>query len=649
MASLAQSVPESPQPLWFWGFLKEELVPYPGRVNTVARMVIAATLVMIVCMTFRIPYGFQGAIYVLFVSRESPRATLESAGTILLVTGIGVAYVLISARFVINVPILHFLWIVGSLFLAFYAIGAMPDYGTSVAFANLIAAGLPFWDRHVSAETNVEDTLRLLLSSLIGVVLTAAVELAFSRRKPGDDIVIPIVERLTVVRSLLAAFAEGRPVDQATRKTVARLGLRGTSTFRRILRRSGYSDHYRAQMSAVVALVGRLVDVAAPLMELTFEPSAGDQKRLRSLSGIVASIGADLQNRRIPGAIQFDPGEERSGGVPFLQEMETIVSFIPQAFAGSRSIAEYLPSPDDVPRPKWFAPRGLLNPEYHKFALKGCLAATACYVIYNSVAWPGISTAVTTCLLTALSTIGASRQKQILRFAGAIVGGFVIGMGSQVFILPRLDSIGGFTVLFMVVTALASWVMTSSPRLSYAGLQVALAFYLINLQEFKIQTSLAVARDRVAGILLGLIMMWLVFDQLWSAPAGVEMKRRFVLTFRLLAQLAREPVSTDIRESTKRIYALRESIDNEFNQVRSLADGVLFEFGPSRQQDLAMRDHIRRWEPQPAHAFHNEDRLFEISLPSAWFRIARGDTSCPASVRRSLGPNARGDGRTDRG
>ena len=140
-------------------------------------MVIAATLVMIVCMTFRIPYGFQGAIYVLFVSRESPRATLESAGTILLVTGIGVAYVLISARFVINVPILHFLWIVGSLFLAFYAIAAMPNYGTSVSFANLIAAGLPFWDRHVSAETNVEDTLRLLLSSLIGVVLTAAVEL----------------------------------------------------------------------------------------------------------------------------------------------------------------------------------------------------------------------------------------------------------------------------------------------------------------------------------------------------------------------------------------------------------------------------------------------------------------------------------------
>jgi uncharacterized membrane protein YccC len=121
---------------------------------------------------------------------------------------------------------------------------------------------------------------------------------------------------------------------------------------------------------------------------------------------------------------------------------------------------------------------------------------------------------VTTCLLTWLSTIGASRQKQILRLAGALVGGFVIGMGWQIFILLHLDSIGGFTLLFVLVTALSSWLLTSSPRLSYFGLQVALAFYLINLQEFAMQTSLSVARDRVVGILLGLFMMWLVFDQL---------------------------------------------------------------------------------------------------------------------------------------
>ena len=90
-----------------------------------------------------------------------------------------------------------------------------------------------------------------------------------------------------------------------------------------------------------------------------------------------------------------------------------------------------------------------------------------------------------------------------------MVGGFILGMGPQIFILPYLDSIAGFVVLFVAVTSLSSWFMTSSPRLSYFGMQVAFAFYLINLSEFKIQTSLAVARDRVVGILLGFFFMWL--------------------------------------------------------------------------------------------------------------------------------------------
>ena len=81
MGTVAQRHPDRTRPLaWFWEFLKHELAPYPGRAVTVARMVLAATLVMIICKTFRIPYAFLGAIYALLISRESPRATLNSAG-----------------------------------------------------------------------------------------------------------------------------------------------------------------------------------------------------------------------------------------------------------------------------------------------------------------------------------------------------------------------------------------------------------------------------------------------------------------------------------------------------------------------------------------------------------------------------------------
>ncbi len=622
MATLAASVPDPPGPsAWFREFLKEELAPYPGRAETVARMVIAATLVMIICMTFRISYGFQAAIFTLIISRENPRATLQSAGTMLLVTCVGAAYILISAWFVISVPMLHFFWIIVSFFAAFYALGTMTNYGTVVVFAFMIALGVPLWDRHVSAETNVEDTLRVVLAASIGVVVTAAVELAFARMKPGDDIVLPIAERLAAVQSLLACYVEDRPVDDATERKITRMAMLGTSILRRVLRRSDYSSHYRAEMSGVAALVGGLVDVAATLTQARFGPSGPDQKQLRELAATIASIRTDLINRRIPGSIQFRPDNELSRSVPLLREMEKVVTLIPQAFAGHRSLNAYLPPSDDLPRSNLVVPDALTNPEHLKFALKGCLAASLCYVIYNSIAWPGISTAVTTCLLTALSTIGASRQKLTLRLAGALVGGFLIGMGSQMFILPYVDSIAGFTVLFILVTALASWFMTSTPRLSYFGLQVALAFYLINLSEFAMQTSLSVARDRVVGILLGLFMMWLVFDQLWGAPAAVEMKRTFISNLRLLAQLAREPMAGDQKRAIQRTLSLRETINTTFDNVRSLCDEVIFEFGSSREQDLALRSRIKRWQSQLRALFLTRVALLKYRLQLRGFEL----------------------------
>lgn len=600
MGTLAHGISDVPKPLtWLWEFLRHELAPYPGRALTVARMVLAATLVMIICNTFRIPYAFLGGIYALLISRESPRSTLSSAGTVLLLAASGVAYVLVSVQFVISVPALHFLWNIGSLFLAFYALRVVTNYGAFAAFALVISIAVTIWERHVSAETNVEDTLRLLLVALIAVVVTTGVELAFGRIRPGDDIVVPVADRLAAIHSVLICYAERGSVDQATEEKVIRLGLLGTSTLRRALQRSDYSPQYRAQMSAVVALVGTLVDTTTALTQLSFEPSSIDREHLRNLALAVASIRSDLMYRRIPGSIQVNT-EEEPHRVPLLRQMENTVALIPQAFAGSRSIDEYQAPSEQMPRSKLFASDAFANPEHFRFALRGCFAVSACYVIYNAIDWPGMAVPVMlTCFLTAVSTIGVSRQRQILRFAGFVVGGLLIGMNAQVFILPYVDSIAGFTVFFMLVTALAAWFMTSSPRLSFFGLQLGAVFFVINInQKFARETSLSVARDRVAGVFLGLLMMWLIFDQLWGASASVEMRKVFISTLRLLAQFAREPVSADIRTAIHRTSALRDTINTKFDNVRSLADGVLLEFGPSRRDDLALRDRIRRWQPQ---------------------------------------------------
>jgi multidrug resistance protein MdtO len=583
-------------PDWLWAFLKEELTPYPGRGQTVARMVLAATLVMIICMTFRLPYAFQGAINALLISRENLRATLGSAGAMLAFTVIGAIYLIGSAWLVLGAPPLHFFWVIGSFFIAFFVLGTAVNYGAVVAFVIMIAVGVPLLDRHVSAETNVEDTLRLLLASSLGAIVPAVLEWVFARFRPGNETVRAAADRLTAVERVLQGYADDGPTAAAV-KTIVGLSMRGTSTLRRVLRRSGYSPQYRAQMSGVVALVARLVDITANFTQLGFKLAEADRSQLRSLAVAVEAIRTDLTNGRTPGPPRLDADGPPLHVAPLVHEMKTIVGLIPQAFADAGSMEAYVPVTDEEPRTGHFAADALTNPDHVKFALKGCLAATICYFIYNAIDWPGISTAVTTCLLTALSTVGSSRQKQVLRIGGALVGG-AIGMGSQIFILPYLDSIVGFTALFALVISLAAWIMTSTPRLSYFGLQVAVAFCFVNVSAFAIETSLATARDRVVGILVGLVAMWLVFDQLWGAPAAVAMKRASAENLRLLAQLAREPLSQNLKAAIARFGSLREMISNSFDHVRALADGVALEFGPSREMNLALRSRITRAQPE---------------------------------------------------
>jgi multidrug resistance protein MdtO len=158
--------------------------------------------------------------------------------------------------------------------------------------------------------------------------------------------------------------------------------------------------------------------------------------------------------------------------------------------------------------------------------------------------------------------------------------------------------------------------------------QIIVAFYLINLQEFKEQISLGVARDRVVGIFLGLCAMWLIFDQLWGTLASVEMKKVFISNLRWLAEFERQPLSEERRAAIEHSYFLRETINTNFDNFRSLADGVLFEFGPSRQQDLALRSQLRKWQPQLRMLFLTRITLFKYRLQLTGFEL-------PATVRAS--------------
>jgi multidrug resistance protein MdtO len=115
--------------------------------------------------------------------------------------------------------------------------------------------------------------------------------------------------------------------------------------------------------------------------------------------------------------------------------------------------------------------------------------------------------------------------------------------------------------------------------------------------------------------------MWLVFDQLWGAPAAVEMKKIFSSALRLLAQFAREPLSKDTRTAIDRSFALRETINSSVSQGRALADGVLLEFGPSRVQDLALRDRIRAWQAKLRTVFITRTVLWKYRMQLPGFEL----------------------------
>ena len=297
---------------------------------------------------------------------------------------------------------------------------------------------------------------------------------------------------------------------------------------------------------------------------------------------------------------------------PTLLELERTAELLRLSF--SRKGQPLKPDLAQPAAPPFLIPDAWSNPEHLQFALRGCLALVICYVVLNAVAWPGLSTSLFTVVVTALSSIGSSRQKQLLRVSGALVGGVLLGMGSQVLILPMVDSVGGFMVMFVAVTCVAAWFITASPRLSYFGTQMALAFFLIHLRGPFAQTNLGIARDNVLGIFLGLAVMWLVLDSLGSKSAVVVMRELFASNLKLMAQLA-TPWPNNQRADLRSIRTLRDRVSQNFSAVNSQADGVLFETGRTRRASLELRNTLLQWQPRLRSLFLVQIALLQHRTP----------------------------------
>src|SRR4029077_7457216 len=158
------------------------------------------------------------------------------------------------------------------------------------------------------------------------------------------------------------------------------------------------------------------------------------------------------------------------------------------------------------PKPKsLLVPDAFTNPAHVRFALKVTFAAMFCYIVYEAIDWSGIHTAFITCTFIALESTQATLYKGTLRFAGCVIGG-ALALFTIVFLMPHMEAIASLVVVVALACAIAGWVATGSERISYAGLQMAFAFFYSIFQGYAPDTDLDNVRDRVVGILFGLIV-----------------------------------------------------------------------------------------------------------------------------------------------
>ena len=235
---------------------------------------------------------------------------------------------------------------------------------------------------------------------------------------------------MIAINRLLSCYAENRPIPAAVRTELAQYAVIGVSGLRRMLARSVYARQYRDQMTAVVGLAGRLSDLGSTLAEMPYHLLPDDSRRAAELIRKVEEIRESIDTKTHPPAGDLPVG--KPSGIPLLAEIERTVALIPRVFSGTEPVGAYIPAVlDEVTTPTFFVRDVFSNNEHVKFALRGCLAGTLCYFLYSILEWPGLATSVTTVVITALTNVGASRQKQLMRFAGTVVGGLFFGMGAQ--------------------------------------------------------------------------------------------------------------------------------------------------------------------------------------------------------------------------
>jgi uncharacterized membrane protein YccC len=209
-----------------------------------------------------------------------------------------------------------------------------------------------------------------------------------------------------------------------------------------------------------------------------------------------------------------------------------------------------------------------------QFGIKFSFGAILCMLIVESLAWPDINTAIPTCLVAAQTSLGADYRLSILRLSGAALGGLLAYVYVMVF-QSQLDTIIGFALSTAPIWAIAAWISAGSERIAYMGRQVGFSFALFVLHDFGPVIDLYLPRDRVFGILLGIIVMGILDYALWPRRS-IELARHHIAT--ALHTIAKLTVRLpDISLMLKYALPLRLSSEKELAAAQDLVLHAILE------------------------------------------------------------------------
>jgi len=470
--------------------LAHELAPTEGRAQAVLRIATACTITVAIAMVFQIPEPTYMAYVVFLISKDETSATLT--------TGVG-AMLAVTLATVLNLGLL------------------LVD--TAEPALRLPAMALATFVGMYSVRTFALGPISYLAGFLVVLVQTLIDDIPspekLTRLALWEWVVVMVP--ITTVATLSLAFAP------ASRVLLGR-------TWRRIL--NELESGLRSQISR--ADLARWREAAVPLLSKLNEAAARGESNLPvSPSGVERLLEVLTILEVLPDKRPGDADAKLPAEIALQRALARMYEAVTQPAAPRAQ-------PQPPKHKQLFVPDAFSNPAHWQFALKTTIAVMVVYITYTLLNYPTMRTSVVTCFFVALGSLGETVHKLTLRVSGAIVGGLVAGI-CIVWVLPHMTDIGQLCALVAVVAAGAGWIATSSERLSYAGMQIAFAFFLGVLQGYAPATDLSLLRDRVAGIVLGNVVIMLVFSTLWPESSRTRLRTALAEALRAITDLLAAP------------------------------------------------------------------------------------------------------------